>query len=220
MTAQDRGTHAAESPAPQPPNAEPEAGAVSDPNPQGVAPVLAGTSDIDYSVPAVIPDDDALSRLDWHMRMIRVRTTELHDVDRLYNAEMARIKDRHQNRRRIIQNAIDWHSAPIRSYHLAHLDERTIEMPHGTSKVTVPVKPKVFMDGEQSDVVTEWARTAHPEIMKGPNVTDVRRVVDIKDHKDGTFTVVDPTTGEVVPGVTAQIPQPSWSLDIEPGSPF
>jgi hypothetical protein len=32
--------------------------------------------------------------------------------------------------------------------------------------------------------------------------------------------VVDPATGEVVPGVTAQIPDPKWSIDLEPGAPF
>ena len=184
------------------------------------APSLAENLDIDYSVPAVIPEDDALSRLDWHVRMVRKYRSEMADVDALYKAEIERMIDRRDNRRRIIQNAIDWHSAPIKSYHLAHQDDRTIELPHGASKLTVPTKPKVFMEGEQSDAVTEWARRAHPEIMKGPNISDVRKVVDIKDHKDGTFTVLDPTTGEVVPGVTAQIPLPSWSLDVEPGAPF
>ena len=177
-------------------------------------------SDIDYSTPAILPEDDALSRLDWHMRMVRKYRAEVAELDDVYLAEMDRMRDRYANRRRIIEDKSRWHQAPIESYHRAHPDQRTIELPHGASKLSVPKTPKVFMNGEHNEAVTEWARKAHPEIMKGPNITDVRKVVDIKDHNDGTFTVVDPTTGEVVPGVTAQIPLPSWSLDVEPGSPF
>jgi hypothetical protein len=39
-------------------------------------------------------------------------------------------------------------------------------------------------------------------------------------HDDGTLTVIDPATGEVVPGVKAEWPRASWSLDTEVGEPF
>ena len=184
------------------------------------APSLAENSDIDYSTPAIIPEDDALSRLDWHMRMVRKYRAERAELDAVYAAEMERIGDRWQNRQRIIEQKANWHAAPIESYHLAHPEKRTIELPHGTSKVRVAKSPQVFMPGESSKEVTEWARTAHPEIMRGPNVSDVRRVVEIVTHDDGSLSVIDPATGEVVPGVHAAWPLPSWSLDVEDGSPF
>jgi len=179
------------------------------------------TSDIDYDTPAIIPDDlDALSRMDWHMRMVRRQTQNLTELTDLYRAEMDRLSDRLINRTLIIQKAIAWHRAPIESYHRAHPDRKTLELPNGSSKLTVPRTAKVFADAYQPDVVTEWARWAHPEIMRGPNITDVRKVVSIKTCDDGSLAVVDSETGEIVPGVTAQVPNASWSLDVEPGDPF
>jgi hypothetical protein len=181
---------------------------------------VAETSDVDYSIPAVIPELDPLPRLDYHIRMVRKYRHEASELDAIYRAEMDRITDRYKNRLRIIQSKIDWHASPIESYHRAHDDTATLELTHGASRLRKAHHAKVFMPGETSDVVTEWARTAHPEILRGPNVTDVRRVVDIVTHDDGTLTVIDPATGEVVPGVKAEWPVASWSLDTEAGEPF
>jgi hypothetical protein len=52
--------------------------------------------------------------------------------------------------------------------------------------------------------------------MRGPNVTDVRDVVTITDD----LRVVDSATGELVPGVSAEVPAARWTFDPEPGSPF
>lgn len=177
------------------------------------------TSDIDYSTPAELPDDDndILERVAWHARMARRAQAELDEISDLYDAELARLTERRENRVRIIMERLAWHKAPIESYARMRLErdgKRTIELPHATSKISVPTKPQVFIT--DTDTLTDWARTRHPEILRSPNVTDVRRVVTVTD--DGK--VVDPDTGEFVPGVEAQVPQPRWSIDLEPGSPW
>lgn len=192
-----------------------------EPELHGVARGSTDTSDLDYSVPARLPEDDdeALRRIDWHVRMVRRERDELHRLEALYRAEMDRLHDRYAERARIINSRIDWHSSPVESWHRAHPERRTVELPHGTSKLRVPKQPMVFMAGEDNDVVRDWAITAHPEILRGPNVTAVRKVVQIVETGDG-WQAIDPATGEVVPGVTVQMPEPTWTLDTDPGSPW
>lgn len=181
---------------------------------------MSDTSDIDYDTPAFIPDNEAeaLERIAWHARLARAAHAELADVEAMYAAEMERLRDRLDNRQAIINKRIAWHTAPIESYHRMRLEadpkRKTIELPHGTSRVTVPTKPKAWITDYEA--ATEWARTAHPEIMRGPNVTDLRDVVQITDD----LKVIDPATGEIVPGVAAEIPAARWTFDPEPGSPF
>lgn len=174
-------------------------------------------SDIDYNTPALDVDD--LDRVSWHMRSVRAAEDEMHDVERMANIELNRITEWRDARRRVLQNRIDWHSAPIRSYHEMRMtdddSQRTIDTPHGRSKISVPVKPQVFID--DPDILTEWARTARPDLLYSRvNVTDLRKMMKVDD--DGK--VIDPSTGEVVPAVHAEVPAPRWSLDVDPGSPL
>jgi hypothetical protein len=67
--------------------------------------------------------------------------------------------------------------------------------------------------------VHAWALAHHPEITKPPSVTDVRKLVVVEERDDG-YTAIDCETGEVVPGLYADMPEPTWSLDTEPGTPF
>lgn len=181
---------------------------------------MSDTSDINYDEPALLPEDDteALNRIAWHARLARAAWAERGEIEAMYEDEMRRLRDRLQNRVDIIAKRIAWHTAPIESYHRMRLDAnsklKTIELPHGTSRITVPKSAKAFVTDKAA--VTDWARTAHPEILQSPNVTDVRVVVQITDD----LRVIDPVTGEIVPGVTAEIPPARWTFDPEPGSPF
>jgi hypothetical protein len=176
------------------------------------------TSDIDYGTPAILPEgDEALERVAWHARMARQAKAELDELEDIYDAELARMIERRENRARIITERLNWHTAPIESYHRMRLEadgKRTIELPHGTSKMTVPKQPKVwFADDKRA---ADWARRSHPELMRPPLISDVREVITVTDD----LKVIDKTTGEVVDALVAQIPEPRWSFDPEPGSPW
>ena len=184
-------------------------------------------SDIDYSRPAILPDDEHLAeRVEWHVRMARQATAELEEVKSMYERELERIKERIQNRVRIIQERIAWHTAPVQSYHTMRQAQepkrKTIEFPHGASKITVPTTPVVQFDPSEGSggLVKLWLRSTHPEMLKLPGITDVRSLVHITTDDDGNHIVIDKATGEIVPGLVAEIPAPTYKLTVERGSPL
>jgi hypothetical protein len=160
---------------------------------------------------------DGLEQVAYHVRRVREERAELEALEAVYRAELERMKDRWENRREVIENRIAWHLIPVESWHRSHPDTRTIEVPHGTLKLSVPKTLKVFIGSGDDDKakVRQWAIESHPEILGDPLVTKVRSVTLVVDGR-----VVDADTGEIVPGVTAVLPDPSWSLDTDPGSPW
>ena len=66
-----------------------------------------------------------------------------------YQREIDRLKSEIEARKRTAQTHIDWHTAPIESYHRMRqeqdADMRTLRTPHATSKITVPTKPDLLV---------------------------------------------------------------------------
>jgi CBS-domain-containing membrane protein len=187
------------------------------------------TSDVDYTQPAVLPEDvdAAKERANWHARMVRKLTADKHELTDMFDteysrlvAELERLSERREHHARIIQDKIDWHQAPIESYHRMRLVAdpklKTLPLLHGYSKITVPVTAKVFPKPNADADVLKWAREKHPEILKAPNITDVRGVVAVRSD----MKVIDKATGETVECLVAQVPDSTWGFDPEPGSPW
>lgn len=160
---------------------------------------------------------DGLEQVAYHVRRVREERAELEALEAVYRAELERMKDRWDSRRKVIENRIAWHLVPVESWHRSHPDTRTIEVPHGTLKLSVPKTLKAFVGSEDDDraAVRAWALQSHPEILGDPQVTKVRACTTIIDGR-----VVDVATGEIVPGVSAILPDPTWNLDTDPGSPW
>lgn len=176
------------------------------------------TDEVDYDGPAEPwqpPQGwDTLERLDWHARKARAIQARLDRLNELFDREIQRLEDRREEEAATLLRRLEWHRAPIESYHRAHPDDRTLKLPNATSKLTVPRTPRIF--AVDIDAMAEWARAEHPEIMRGPNITDVRRLVTVADDD----RVVDTATGEVVPCLRAEVGEPSWTLSLEPGEPI
>lgn len=163
---------------------------------------------------------EALGQADWHLKRVRKLRNQLADLEEVYWAEINRLQDRLEERGRIIVKEIDWHLQPVQQLHQRLVDlgthPKTIELPHGTMKLTVPTKPTVVVDDQPG--LVEWALANAPELLPAPrkvNVSDVKTWGEIRDGK-----VIDPQTGEVVPHVHAETPPPRWHADTEPGSPL
>lgn len=189
----------------------------------------SATSDIDYGTPAVLPEDAdaAKERVNWHARMVRKLTADKHELTDMFDteyqrltAELERISERREHHARVLQDKIDWHQSPIESYHRMRLVAdpklKTLPLLHGYSKMTVPKAAKVFVKPDADAAVLAWAREHHPEILKAPNITDVRAVVDVRSD----MKVVDKATGETVDCLVAQVGDATWVFDPEPGSPW
>lgn len=190
---------------------------------------MSDTSDIDYSKPAVLPDDDdhLLDRVEWHVRMARAKQAELDEVLPMFQREIDKLKERMEDRKRILRSEIAWHTAPVESYHRMRQAEeparKTIHMPHGVSKVTVPQKAEVYIDGDHpgaDELVHAWLAEHHRESFPLPNITTIRNLVDVLQREDGERVVIDKKTGEVVDGLVAVVPPITHKLTLEPGAPL
>jgi phage host-nuclease inhibitor protein Gam len=169
---------------------------------------------VDYTRPA---DVHSLEEMDHHVRKVRELRGELARLEMIFRAEMIRMQDRWNERERITQAQIDWHLAPIESYHRAHPKDRTIAFSHGDSKLRISKAPKVSVTDIK--VVREWAESHHPEVLGAPSIMAIRKVVEVVEIKDG-LAVIDPGTGAEIEGLAAFIPDPTWNLDTEPGEPW
>lgn len=172
--------------------------------------------DIDYSTPAEMPGSqaDALDRASWHMAMAARLTTERDQLTAVYRAEMDRLQLRLQHRTRILNERIAWHEEPVRSLHLAiaRADPRrkTIELPYGTSKVTVPKTPKLVITDKAA--LLAWAENNHPDILsRDVNVTGVKTIATMPTVDPGGSAPVPDANGEVIPGVEATLDMPKWN---------
>lgn len=163
---------------------------------------------------------EALDRADYHLLQVARLRHDLAVHDELFRRAIDRLQDRAIERRVIIERQIEWHLAPVAQLHFRLLEanpkRRTIELPSGTLKARIPEKPQVFIDDQAA--VAEWARNSAPELVPPPDrvrVTDLRKVVAVVPRPDGTLAVVT-RHGEPVPGVHAEVPQPTWNADTDP----
>ena len=191
-------------------------------NPDYLADLLADDRDldIDYDTPANMPEGEAEARNQamWHAKMAAMFTAELEQFSKAAKAELERIELRIEDRKRILRNQIAWHEEPIESLHTALIRDnpdqpQTMDLVYGKSKVTVPKTPKVAITDK--DAVLAWAEKNRPEILGHTiNVTGVRSIARIVQPElvkpDSTGPVVDSETGEVIPGVRAELDAPTW----------
>lgn len=166
----------------------------------------------EYTDPA--DDIEDLIDVDRHLAHIRRLTRERNDLLAVYEAEIERLNviaaDIHER----YERRIAWHRTPVESWHRAHTSKRTLELPSGTIKLQVPTTPKAWID--DAATVTEWARQSHPEILKAPNVSDVRKVVELVETETG-WHALDPSTSELVPGLKVEVPNATWSYQVADG---
>lgn len=165
------------------------------------------------------PADEAadLVDVDRHLAAVRRARTERDQITAIYETEIGRLTDRLESVQAVIDRRIAWHLAPVESWHRAHPQKRQLKLPHGTIKLTVPTKACAWFDGDTGrDAVTDWARREHPELLKAPNITDVRKTLELVEVESG-WVALDASTGEVVDGLTVTVPEPSWSFTVEDG---
>ena len=190
--------------------------------------------DINYDEPAVLPDDpeEAQRRVEWHARMVRHYQGQLDLEVGAFKREIDRLRAEIAARTKTAEARIAWHTAPVESYHKMLIagdkDLRTIRMPHATSKITVPKKPVIVVndDGgdDWGDQIVDWMAEYHRDGLSVPGITAIRYCVDVmpvdegEDH-DG-YVVVDKETGEVLPFLKAYVPEPTYKLTPEEGTPL
>lgn len=179
--------------------------------------------DIDYDIPANMPEGqaEALERASWHLRMAAKATQERDELAAVYEAEFARLRERLEHRRRILDAQIRWHEAPVEQLHLALVKadpkRKTIELPYGTSRVRVSKTPRVEIVDRAT--LLAWCEQNHPDVLgRTINVTGVKEIVArFPKLEPGESHEVTDSNGELIPGAVAVMPEPSWSASYDSG---
>jgi hypothetical protein len=154
----------------------------------------------------------------------RGRITEIADAydaeDRKLLAKLEALRERREFEVGKLTKKLAFHEAHIAEYHRSVLranpKRKTLDLVHGSSRATVPAKPKVWFTPEGMDEHMAWVRAYHPELLRPPLISDVRRVVS----GDESGKVFDIDTGEIVPGVVAQVPEPYYAFEPDGGGPY
>jgi hypothetical protein len=182
----------------------------------------------DYTLPPLENDEtldyEAAVKAAEYAAYWQGRITEVSDV---YDAEHKKLIDKLEaltERReyevgRLLRKK-EYHETRIAWYHrqvlAADPKRKTLDLIHGSSRATVYAKPQVWADPKGAPDLLAWVKEQHPEILRGPNITDIRSVVDV----DSEGRVVDKKTGEPVPGLVSQLRDTYVRFDADPWSPL
>lgn len=191
-----------------------------------------------YDEPAEPVEGDtaeARDKINEHLRCIGWWEAELQKSADLYQIELARLTK--QQKRLEAWNAseqvrvnkrIAYHADVVRGYLAARLRNdqklRKVSFPRGTLSATVPKTPKLSIEDQKA--LDAWVMENHPDIWPDPpepkniGVMAVKDVVNIIFTEDGEYVVLDKETGELVPGITADLAGPKYDYDTTYGRPF
>lgn len=171
----------------------------------------------DYDVPSPAIDAavrvEALDEAGRHLRAIARLEARAAEVAELYAREIRRLMDAQEIAAAQWAARIEWHARPLRELHARLLEDdptcKTIALPHGTLRSGASRGGQArIVDPE---AVAAWAAQSRPELLPPVtkvSVTELRKIVEVHDGR-----VVDPATGELVPGVEVTEPSIRFTVD-------
>lgn len=180
--------------------------------------LFAPVDDDYYEVePQTIPfasEVEALQDAGWHLRQLRHLRKRQAELNDLYQREIERIEAWHADEALRIAQKIAWHEHPLRqlSERLYEADpkRKTVRLADGALKLRVYEKAQATID--DNDAILAWAKVHWPNLLRSRvAVSDLRRETTV--GADGK--VILTATGEVVPGASGVVPEPTWSCDTE-----
>lgn len=179
------------------------------------------TDDINPDDPPHTPERDAAERYAYSLRRTLERLAE-HDAarDRL----IQHIDVRHDAITAPLIAKAEWLRSSLRLYHAARLaddpSEKTVKL-HAADLVSRAEQPEWVYDDEGAFLA--WAEDEHPELVnnppppaKTPKKADVKQA--LKPESAGepgqVVKVLDPKTGEVVPGLSVKLPGRAYEVKV------
>lgn len=165
-------------------------------------------------------DNDAA---EWAMARLAEIERELSKINHEHDAWAERVEQSRRNATRSLSYRARFFTEALRGYaldwHAQAPDLRgTLHLASGVVKTTTPRKPTVQIVPAARAELVAWLRTldagkvaeakALKETDPEPMISGVRKLVEARKAGDD-WVVVDPTTGEKVPGVVALPPGPT-----------
>lgn len=169
-------------------------------------------------------DIDALGWADRQFRAIRRIEGKQREIVRLAETEIARISDWRDRELGRLTPAVAWHRQCLIGFHRAALlldrSRKTIGLPHGVLRARTYTTPVVKIADQEA--VDAWAMESHPELWPEPKKLGVKNATKAVyiDETEGEYTVIDISTGEVVPGLVAEVPAATFDIDPYGNEPF
>lgn len=160
---------------------------------------------------------------EWAMARLAEIDRELSKINHEHDAWAERVEQSRRNATRSLGYRARFFTEALRGYALDWHDEApdhrgTLHLPSGVVKCTTPRKPTVQLVPADRVELVAWLRTldrdtvvkAHAlkETDPEPMISGVRKLVEARKAGDD-WVVVDPATGEKVPGVVALPPGPT-----------
>lgn len=212
----------------QDPPAEPDVRAAEVP-PTSAATIetvdLYGDPSFDYQSepePIAPNDPDYLIRANRHMRALARLDEREQQVSRLFRAEIDRLEERMGQQLAIIDRQQTWHRRQLVNLHEAILRDnprqKTIVLPSGELRATVPAKPKISVT--EPDEFVAWAeRNGRSDLLNvttRPAKDELARAIDIAPDvpvtEPGVSVPAHDAHGERVPGVVFYLPDKRFQV--------
>lgn len=165
---------------------------------------LADDLDVTFSFEdeAVAVDLSLAENVDRILAALRIRRRRVAEYERVHAVRVADMEAQRDKVRR--ENDTSWLEDQLASYHAARLRDdhrcKTITLPSGTLKARKAPDSLVVDDAE---TVLSWAHDLAPEMIRTRVEVDKTAAKRrLRPSPVGDGSVVDPSSGEVVPGLT------------------
>lgn len=161
---------------------------------------------------------------EWAMARLVEVERELIKIHADHDAWAERVDQSRRNATRSLEYRARFFTEALRGFALAWHDEyptqrRTLHLPSGVVKCTTPKTPTVqLVPAHQAELVA-WLQAQDPKRVEAakalkttdpePMVSGVRKLVEAVRLESGQWAAVDPTAGEIVPGVRVDPPGPT-----------
>ncbi len=161
---------------------------------------------------------DSPARADWSLRILAGLRRQIADARALAAAEIARVNEWLAGEEQRLGGDASFHEAALIDWHRRQCDAalaeaggdwrkvktKTVRLPNG--EVSAHQNPDSWPVTDAKAFVA-WAKVSRPELVRvkeEPNIAEAKRVLPWRGGPDGLRAPFDPTTGEIVPGITIQ----------------
>lgn len=179
------------------------------------------TADYDTDPEPIHPDHpDRYTEANRHLRALARLNDRETQVTATFKAEMDLLEERLGDQIGIIERQRSWHQRPLQQLHEAILRDdpkaKTVVLPHGELKVTVPAKPQLTVT--DPDVFVAWCQINGRADLLNVTVRPARdalgKAIDILPDapvtEPGVTQLVHDANGERVPGVVMFLAVPRF----------
>jgi hypothetical protein len=177
----------------------------------------------DTPTPINYADPDWTRNAAYHLRRVAHWEARYNEIMAAFDREIERLHTRQAEATEPIANKIEWHRRPLVQLHQQILasdpTRKTLTLPGGTIKSRTPSKPTVTVtDHDQFEM---WAHTNAPHLLHvafSPDRTALAaaiaagELVAVADVATGPVPLVNPSTGETIPGVQLSVGSPTFKV--------